>query len=180
MNHRVAVIGAGPMGLATAYQLIKDGHTPIVFEGDDRVGGMTATFDFSGQRIERYYHFHCTSDRDFILILNELGIADQLQWTKTKMGYWYQNRLQSWGNPLALLKFKGLSLQAKFRYGLHALPVPKERTGPRLTMSKQPDGYVVGSERKLTMSYGAACLISNSTTIKTIFLQLGYGVEFGA
>ncbi|MGA5482588.1 NAD(P)/FAD-dependent oxidoreductase [Pseudomonas siliginis] len=127
MNHRVAVIGAGPMGLATAYQLIKDGHTPIVFEGDDRVGGMTATFDFSGQRIERYYHFHCTSDRDFILILNELGIADQLQWTKTKMGYWYQNRLQSWGNPLALLKFKGLSLQAKFRYGLHAFACTKRK-----------------------------------------------------
>jgi len=36
------------------------------------------------------------------------------------MGYWYQNRLQPWGNPIALLKFKGLSLSAKFRYGLHA------------------------------------------------------------
>ncbi|QJI44959.1 NAD(P)/FAD-dependent oxidoreductase [Pseudomonas sp. ADAK2] len=127
MKYRVAVIGAGPMGLATAYQLIKDGHTPIVFEGDDRVGGMTATFDFSGQSIERYYHFHCTSDRDFILVLNELGIADQLQWTKTKMGYWYQDRLQSWGNPLALLKFKGLSLQAKFRYGLHAFACTKRK-----------------------------------------------------
>jgi protoporphyrinogen oxidase len=36
------------------------------------------------------------------------------------MGYWYKGELQPWGNPLALLKFRGLSLVAKFRYGLHA------------------------------------------------------------
>ncbi len=36
---RVAVMGAGPMGLAVAYQLVKDGHDVTVFEADDRVGG---------------------------------------------------------------------------------------------------------------------------------------------
>jgi len=41
------------------------------------------------------------------------------------MGYWFQNRLQPWGNPLALLKFKGLSLAAKFRYGVHAFACVK-------------------------------------------------------
>ena len=44
---RIAVLGAGPMGLAVAYQLTQDGHHPVVFEADDRVGGMTATFDFA-------------------------------------------------------------------------------------------------------------------------------------
>ena len=39
----IAVLGAGPMGLAVAYQLARDGHQPIIFEADDRVGGMTAT-----------------------------------------------------------------------------------------------------------------------------------------
>ncbi|PIJ49277.1 hypothetical protein BL250_12815 [Erwinia sp. OLTSP20] len=120
MGQRIAVLGAGPMGLAVAYQLALDGHTPVLFEADDRVGGMTATFDFGGLEIERYYHFHCISDHAFLQVLNELGIADQMQWTETKMGYWYQGRLQPWGNPVALLKFRGLSLMAKFRYGLHA------------------------------------------------------------
>ena len=41
-NQRIAVLGAGPMGLAVAYQLARDGHRPVVFEADDRVGGMTA------------------------------------------------------------------------------------------------------------------------------------------
>jgi len=120
MSQRIAVLGAGPMGLAVAYQLARDGHKPVVFEADDRVGGMTAAFDFSGLSIERYYHFHCISDHAFLTVLDELGLADKMRWVETKMGYWYQNRLQPWGNPVALLKFKGLSFVAKFRYGLHA------------------------------------------------------------
>lgn len=120
MGQRVAVLGAGPMGLAVAYQLARDGHHPVVFEADDRVGGMTAAFDFSGLSIERYYHFHCISDHAFLKVLDELGLAAQMRWVETKMGYWYQNQLQPWGNPIALLKFRGLSFVAKFRYGLHA------------------------------------------------------------
>ncbi|VXC06004.1 Amine oxidase [Pseudomonas sp. 8AS] len=119
-GQRIAVLGAGPMGLAVAYQLARDGHRPVVFEADDRVGGMTATFDFSGLTIERYYHFHCTSDHAFLRVLDELGLAGKMRWVETKMGYWFEQRLQPWGNPIALLKFKGLSLVAKFRYGLHA------------------------------------------------------------
>ena len=120
MKQRIAVLGAGPMGLAVAYQLAKEGHCPVVFEADDRVGGMTATFDFNGLEIERYYHFHCTSDHAFLGLLQELDLAHKMRWVETKMGYWYQNRLQPWGNPLALLTFKGLGWMAKFRYGLHA------------------------------------------------------------
>lgn len=122
MNRKVkiAVLGAGPMGLAVAYQLAINGYKPMVFEADDRVGGMSAAFDFNGLEIERYYHFHCINDHTLLEILNELGIANKLHWVESKMGYWYQNQLQSWGNPIALLEFNGLSLLAKFRYGLHA------------------------------------------------------------
>ena len=119
-QRRIAVLGAGPMGLAVAYQLARDGHHPVIFEADDRVGGMTAAFDFSGLSIERYYHFHCISDHAFLDVLAELGLANKMRWVETKMGYWFQGQLQAWGNPIALLKFRGLSFVAKFRYGLHA------------------------------------------------------------
>ena len=126
-SRRVAILGGGPMGLAVAYQLVRDGHCPVIFEADDRVGGMTASFDFNGLSIERYYHFHCTSDSGFLTILNELGIGDKMRWTETKMGYWYKQRLQPWGNPGALLKFRGLSPIAKLRYGLHAFLSTKRK-----------------------------------------------------
>jgi len=126
-EQRIAVLGAGPMGLAVAYQLALDGYQPVIFEADDRVGGMTASFDFNGLEIERYYHFHCISDHAFLQMLDELGIAGKMHWVVTKMGYWYQNRLQAWGNPMALLKFRGLGLVAKFRYGLHAFLSTKRK-----------------------------------------------------
>jgi len=119
-GERIAVIGAGPMGLGVAYQLVQQGYVPVIFEADDRVGGMTATFDFGVLDIERYYHFHCTSDSAFLDMLKELNLENKMHWIETSMGYYYQGKLQAWGNPLALLRFSGLGMFAKFRYGLHA------------------------------------------------------------
>jgi protoporphyrinogen oxidase len=120
-GQRIAVLGAGPMGLAVAYQLARDGHLPVLFEADDRVGGMSAAFDFAGLAIERYYHFHCTSDHAYLQLLDALGLGTQMRWVRTRMGYWYQGRVQPFGNPVALLAFRGLGLVAKLRYGVHAL-----------------------------------------------------------
>jgi glutamate synthase (NADPH) small chain len=39
-GHRVAVVGSGPAGLATAQQLTRAGHEVTVFERDDRIGGL--------------------------------------------------------------------------------------------------------------------------------------------
>ena len=108
------------MGLAVAWQLCLDGHRPVVFEADDRVGGMTACFDFGELRIERFYHFHCISDQGFLTLLDELGLAGRMRWKATRMGYYFQQAVQPWGNPIALLQFRGASLLAKLRYGVHA------------------------------------------------------------
>lgn len=118
---KAAVIGAGPMGLAAAYELAKRGVQVSVFERDDRIGGMSAFVDFAGTRIERYYHFICKPDRTTFDYLREFGLEDRLRWTSTKMGFYFRGRLYDWGHPLALLKFPGLSLSQKLRYGLHVM-----------------------------------------------------------
>ncbi|MEO8562582.1 MAG: glutamate synthase subunit beta [bacterium] len=39
-SYRVAVVGSGPAGLAAAQQLRRMGHSVVVFEKDDRIGGL--------------------------------------------------------------------------------------------------------------------------------------------
>ncbi len=81
---------------------------------------MTASFDFGGLNIERYYHFICANDQPHFDMISEMGLNEKLKWTKTKMGYYYQGELFPWGNPIALLKFPKLGFVSKIRYGLHA------------------------------------------------------------
>lgn len=39
-NKKVAIVGSGPAGLAAAQQLARKGHTVIVFEREDKIGGL--------------------------------------------------------------------------------------------------------------------------------------------
>ena len=118
-NH--AVIGSGPMGLMAALELLKAGHAVDVYERDDRIGGMSASFDFDGLNIERYYHFVCKTDYPLFALLADVGLSDRLKWTNTKMGYFVDGKLHEWGTPWALLKFPGLGWVDKFRYALHVM-----------------------------------------------------------
>src|SRR4030095_10443506 len=121
MPGQVAVIGAGPMRLAAAYELSKAGCRVTVFERDDRIGGMSASIDFAGTRVERYYHFICKPDATLFEYLDELGLSDHLRWRETKMGFYFQGVLYDWGHPFALLRFPGLSIVDKLRYGAHVM-----------------------------------------------------------
>jgi protoporphyrinogen oxidase len=116
-----SIIGAGPMGLMAAMELLKRGHQVDIYEHDDRIGGMSASFNFDGLEIERYYHFICKTDYPLFDLLAELNLSDKLRWTDTKMGFFYNGKLYKWGTPFALLAFDGLNIIDKFRYGLHAL-----------------------------------------------------------
>jgi len=116
---KVAVIGAGPMGLAAAYELTKQGKQVDVYEFDDRIGGMSAHFDFNGMDIERYYHYVCGQDHPLFELMDELNIRDKLHWVDTKMGYFFNGQLHKWGDPFSLLAFPHLDFISKIRYGAH-------------------------------------------------------------
>jgi protoporphyrinogen oxidase len=115
---RVAVIGAGIMGLAAAHRARQLGHEVDVYEAAPEAGGMAAHFMLGDVSIERFYHFICKTDGPIFDMLAELGLSDRLRWVHTTMGQFVHGRLHLWGDPVALLRFPHLSLIEKIRYGL--------------------------------------------------------------
>lgn len=116
---KFAIVGAGPMGLMAAMRLLEQGHSVDIYERDDRIGGMSASFDFDGLKIERYYHFVCKTDYPLFDLLSNLDLSGKLKWTDTRMGYFYDGKLYKWGSPFALLSFPKLDIVSKVRYALH-------------------------------------------------------------
>ena len=109
------------MGLASAFDLLQDGHEVTVLETAPAPGGLAGSFDFDGTPAEKFYHFICGSDHVYFRWLRRLGLADRLRWRRTSMGMFYDGRLHPFGDPLSLLRFSPLSMTARVRYGLHVL-----------------------------------------------------------
>src|SRR3990167_2625349 len=129
---KIAVIGAGPMGLMCSYELLKKGFQVTLFERDSRIGGMSASFDLGGVEIERFYHFICRTDEATFRLLKELSIEDKLVWQETKMGFYYNGKLYPWGDPISLLKFSQLTLFTKLRYAAHIFYSKNQRDWTKL------------------------------------------------
>jgi protoporphyrinogen oxidase len=129
---RLVVIGAGTMGLAAAYRASKDGHEVDLIEASPEAGGMAGHFDFDGISIERFYHFICRTDLDTFSLLKELGLNDELMWRPTTMGFFTENTLHPWGDPVSLLRLPHVGLIDKIRYGLFAFICVRRNHWPAL------------------------------------------------
>lgn len=69
---KVIVIGAGPAGLACAYQLSRQGVMVTVFEASDAVGGMAKSFDLWGQRVDLGPHRFFSNQKEINGFFKEL------------------------------------------------------------------------------------------------------------
>jgi 15-cis-phytoene desaturase len=78
---RVAIAGAGLAGLACAKYLADAGHTPILFESRDVLGGLVAAWkDQDGDWYETGLHAFFGAYPNMLQLMKELGIEDRLQW----------------------------------------------------------------------------------------------------
>jgi protoporphyrinogen oxidase len=122
---RVAVIGGGIAGLASAYFLAKAGHRPVVLESSGQLGGLGTHFEHHGVTIDCYHNVILDSDTELIGLIGELGLADQLHWSETGMGFLVDGRLYGFNTPIDLLRFRALGLSDRLRTGLGALYITK-------------------------------------------------------
>lgn len=83
---RVAIAGAGLAGLSCAKYLTDAGHTPIVLERRDVLGGKIAAWkDEDGDWYETGLHIFFGAYPNMLQLFKELGIEDRLQWKEHSM-----------------------------------------------------------------------------------------------
>lgn len=83
---RVAIAGAGLAGLSCAKYLCDAGHTPVVYEARDVLGGKVAAWqDSDGDWYETGLHIFFGAYRNMRQLFAELGIEDRLQWKSHSM-----------------------------------------------------------------------------------------------
>ena len=91
MDLRIAVIGAGPAGLAAAYALTRKGLPVDVFEASPHVGGMARTIPLWGQLVDLGPHrFFSTDPRVNGLWIDLLGSDYSMVSRLTRI--YYRNR----------------------------------------------------------------------------------------
>ncbi|MDJ1171194.1 15-cis-phytoene desaturase [Roseofilum sp. BLCC_M154] len=83
---RVAIAGAGLAGLSCAKYLTDAGHTPIILERRDVLGGKVAAWkDEDGDWYETGLHIFFGAYPNMLQLFKELDIEDRLQWKQHTM-----------------------------------------------------------------------------------------------
>ena len=120
-----AVIGAGTLGLVTAYYLAQNGYEVTVFEKNDKIGGMAEGYTLSnGQWIDKFYHYFCMGDKEVFALIKQLGIENKLHFEKVKTSLTYRRDNKEivrvhLDDFIDLLALKDISATAKLRFLAH-------------------------------------------------------------
>lgn len=118
---RVAVLGGGIAGLASAHFLVDSGFEVTLFESSDRFGGLGTFFDFEGHRFERFYHVMLPNDDALLSLVDTLGAAERVYWREASLGFLHAGNLYPLNGAIDLLRFGAVPIRDRIRLGLSAL-----------------------------------------------------------
>lgn len=116
---RIAVVGGGLMGIATAMKLAGRSQARVtIFEKDSRLGGLSSPYTWKGITCERFYHVVLSTDSLLLDFLRSIGLDDEVYWRESKSGFYGDGRLVSMSSVKDFIAFPFLTLWQKFRLGL--------------------------------------------------------------
>jgi protoporphyrinogen oxidase len=119
---KVGILGGGILGVSLGYFLAQKGIEVEIFESAPMLGGLAGPMTLAdGTTVDRFYHAILSSDAHLYQLCTELGLADQLRFRETRMGFFYQGKIHSMNNVLEFLRFPPLGWVDRFRLGLTVL-----------------------------------------------------------
>lgn len=119
----IGIVGGGISGLAAAYRLKRAGHDVQVFEAGDDLGGLAATYETRGDRLEKFYHHLSKSEQTIVDLAEDLGIGDRIEWRVGENAYYVDGAIHPMDTPWQILAFPHWSVYDKFRLGMLTLDV---------------------------------------------------------
>ncbi len=115
---RIGIVGGGPAGIALAYRLSGWGHDVTLFEGASEFGGLARALPLGDLRVDRYYHFICANDLEYLRWIDELALGSDLRWATTRTGLQYNGSVYPLSTPADLLfRCRALTFPGRVRYG---------------------------------------------------------------
>ncbi|MEO7044961.1 MAG: FAD-dependent oxidoreductase, partial [Ferruginibacter sp.] len=133
------IIGGGMMGMTLALRLSQQGHQVTIFESEQKMGGLTRSWEMDGTVWDRYYHVILMSDLNTRKILDEIGLGNDMRWVETKTGFYSNGKLYSMSNLIEFFKFPPINLIDKFRLGLTIFAASKIKNWQKLENIKVAD-----------------------------------------
>ena len=106
----IGIVGGGITGLIAAYELSQSGLSVILWEAEQELGGLAASFYFNNQPLERFYHHIFEGDQEIINLINEVGLDNQLIFGRAESAIYWSGKLHPFSKPTDLLKFQPLNL----------------------------------------------------------------------
>ena len=134
---RVAIAGAGLSGLSSAKYLVDAGHTPIVVERRNVLGGKVAAWkDEDGDWYETGLHIFFGAYPNMLQLFKELDIEERLQWKSHSMimnqpdnpgvysRFDFPDIPAPWNGVAAILKNNDmLTWEEKIKFAIGLIPV---------------------------------------------------------
>jgi protoporphyrinogen oxidase len=127
----IGIVGGGLAGLAAAHRLQRRGHEVRVFEANDRLGGLAATYETRGDRIESFYHHLSKSEETIVELAEELGLGDRIEWHVGENAYYVDGVAHPLDTPWEIAAYPYLSLYDKFRLAMLTMEVDVRGGRPR-------------------------------------------------
>ncbi|MDI7275235.1 MAG: NAD(P)/FAD-dependent oxidoreductase [Anaerolineae bacterium] len=118
---KIGVIGGGITGLTVAYDLAGAGQEVILWEAQERLGGLASGFRDERWEwpLDRFYHHLFASDRAALALSREVGA--EVFFRRPETVIWHRATMEPFDSPLAVLRFSHLRLPEKLRTGLVVL-----------------------------------------------------------
>ena len=111
----IGIIGAGILGLTLAFRFAKEGHKVTLYERESSVGGLIRSITVGGISVDRFYHVILLSDHNWLRLINEIGLGDQVYFTETRAGFFHGGKTYPMATINDYLTFPLLSVFDRFR-----------------------------------------------------------------